>query len=309
MRGLARVMAAGAIAMAAGACTHYSQDTPEAVLASARQMVKEGHADHLTDLIYADSKQMRTLLDQLGGLLGDLQDLALAVQKAYPKDVQKLESDAAEAAKNGNASGFLQKMVGQMGQARSKRMPPADNGDEMRQTFDNAAKELFADPYGWLERSEEKLTVRTVSDDTAAIMWDGKPAFGVGLLMKQEKGRWYVLLPTSMPGVSQAMPKTEDGWEILGDMVQVFDSTLTELTDDVKKGRCPRLDDLANKAGEKAFLPAVMVFFAYEKYMEAERPPGQARPGRRGRGGGAGASGATGSSGVSGAAPAPKLGG
>lgn len=281
MRGVFRPLAVCAC-FALAACSKYDQDSPEQVLVSARKMVQEGHADHLTDLLYADSKEMRGLLDQVGGLLGDLQSLAMAVQKAYPKEVQKLESEAAEAAKSGNASGFLQKAMGQMGQARRRRGATPDNPEEMQHTFDNAFKELFADPYGWLQKSEGRLSVQHVSDDTAAVMWDGKPAFGVGLLMKEEKGRWYVMLPTGAPGVGSILPKTKEGWEILGEMVQVFDNMVTDLTDDVKKGRCKHLDEVASKAGEKAFLPAVMVFFAYGKYMDAERPPGD-QGARRGK--------------------------
>lgn len=261
------------------ACSRYPQDTPESVLASARQMVAEGRAERLTDLIYAENERMRDLLDQVGGLLGSLEDLAAAVQKAYPEEIAKLRTDAEEAAKNGEATGFLQRMAGQMVQPRrrGRNQPPGGDPDEARRTFDNAMKELFADPYGWLQRSEERLSVQTIADDTAAILWDGKPIFGVGLMMKQEGGKWYVVLP----GVSGVLPKKDEGWEILGAVVQVFDQLFVDLAADVKSGKCKRLDDLAHAAGEKAFLPAVMVFFAYGKYMEAERPPRPDRPSRR----------------------------
>jgi hypothetical protein len=43
------------------------------------------------------------------------------------------------------------------------------------------------------------------------------------------------------------------------------------LTKDVTSGRAAHLDDLARLAGEKAFLPAVMVVFAYGKSVEVER--------------------------------------
>jgi hypothetical protein len=265
------------------ACSRYDQDTPESVLVSARQMVQDGHAERLTDLIYADSPQMRALLDQIGGLMGTLQDLALTVQKAYPKEIDKLRADAEEAARSGNATSFLQQMVGQASQGRRRRGDPPPDPDSMRSTFDNAVKEIFADPYAWLQKSEGRLTVKTVTDDTAALLWDGKPVFGVGLMLKEEKGRWYLMLPTVGPAAS-ILPKTEEGWEILGSLVDVFDNTLLDLSNDVKAGKCKRLDDLAAAAGEKAFLPAMLAFLAYGKYMEAERPDEQQnQPRRRGR--------------------------
>jgi len=283
---LIRPIFAALCVLLVGACSDYQQDTPDAVLASARKMVEKGDARKLTELIYAENKEMRALLSDLGGLLGSLQTLGGEVRKAYPKEIEKLQADAAAAAKDGNATSFLQKMMSQAGggRRRGQGQPPMDP-DAAQATFNNAMKELFADPYGWLQKSEGRISTQTVTDDTAAILWDGKPVFGVGLMMKQEKGRWYVMVPTSVPGVGSILPKTADGWEILGDVVQVFDNTVTDLTDDVRKGRCKRLEDLAAKAGDKAFLPAVMVFFAYGKYMEAERPADQKnQPRRRNRG-------------------------
>lgn len=263
----------------------FPQDTPDAVLATARKMVQEKRADLLPNLIYADSKDMRKLLDQFGQTLGSLQDLAFAVNKAYPDEIAKLQEEAEAAAKNGQATSFIQKMVGQASQGgggrRRRGQPPAvpapGGDDDPRKAFNNAAKELFADPYGWLTKTEGRLTTQTIADDTAAILWDGKPVFGVGLMMKQEKGKWYVVLPTNAPGLGQVMPKSPETWEIMGGLLEVFDNALTDLTKDVKKGRCKRLEDVASKAGEKAFVPAVMVFFAYSQAMEAEKKEAKAR--------------------------------
>jgi len=267
-------------------CGDYPQDSPEVVLATARKMVQEKRADLLPDLIYADSKDMRKLLNQLGQTMGALQDLAEAVNKAYPEEIQKLKEDAEAAAKNGEATSFVQRMAGQMSAGQGNRRgrrgggqpgvtvsvgAEGDQSDDPRKMFDNAMKEIFADPYGWLTKNEQRLTVVKVADDTAAMMWDNKPVFGVGLMMKEEKGKWYIVLPTNAPGLGQVMPKSPETWEIMGGLLQVFDNMLTDLTNDVRKGKCARLEDLASKAGEKAFLPAVLVFFAYSQALDAEK--------------------------------------
>lgn len=288
--GLAQwLLAALASALALAACGRdYPQDSPDAVLAAARRMVQEQRADLLPDLIYAESPDMRKLLNQLGQTLGSLQDLALAVQKAYPEEIAKLKAEAEEAARKGEASSFIQRMAAQAAPQRGRRgrrgqgveikVGTAAAGDEdPRKLFDNAAKELFADPYGWLTKTEERLTVQKIADDSACLMWDGKPALGVGIMMKEEKGKWYIVLPTTMPGVGNILPKSPETWEIMGGLVQVFDNTLTDLTADVRKGRCPRLEDLASKAGEKAFLPAVLVIFAYGQALEAEKKEQKAK--------------------------------
>ncbi len=275
-------------------CHRYEQDTPDSVLASARKMIAEKHAERLTDLIYADSKDMRKLLDQMGQTLGSLQDLALAVQKAYPKEIAKLAADAEAAAKDGQASSYIQKMMSQAssslptGTGRRRRggpslpqMPQGDP-DEMRKTFDNALKEVFADPYGWLAKSEGRITTQSMGDDRAAIMWDGKPVFGVGMTMRLDKGKWYLELPTYAPGVNQIMPKSAEGWEILGGLFEVFDNAFADLAADVKKGKCKHLDDLASRAGEKMFLPAAMVVFAYSQLMDVDRKAQRAAGGDKG---------------------------
>ena len=296
-RGRARLV--GFLAVVAAAllpgCRHYEQDSPDSVLASARKMIAERQAQRLPDLIYADSADMRKLLNQMGQTLGALQDLALAVQQAYPKEIAKLTAEAQEAAKNGEASSYLQKMMSQAGsnlqggrRRRGGNTPqiPGGDPDEMRKTFDNALKELFADPYGWLAQSEGRISTVSMGDDGAAIMWDGKPVFGVGLTMRRDKGKWYIVLPTSFPGVSSVMPKSPEGWEILGGLFEVFDNAFTDLATDVKKGKCKRLDDLASRAGEKMFLPAAMVVFAYSQLMNADRKAQKAAGGDKAPGGG-----------------------
>jgi hypothetical protein len=272
-----RLLVAVALLPFLAACGDYRQDSPETVLATARKMVENQRADLLPDLIYADSKDMRKLLDQLGQTLGSLQDLALAVHKAYPDEIEALRLEAEAAAKDGKATSFIQRLASQatqgQGGRRNRRNAPTgpNTGQDMQQVLSGAAKEVFADPYGWLTKAEDRLTVVKVADDTAAIMWDGKPAFGVGLTMKQDKGKWYLVLPTNAPGLGRLMPKSQEAWEIMGSLVQVFDNMFADLETDVRKGKCKRLEDLANAAGEKAAVPAIMVFIAYGRLVDAER--------------------------------------
>lgn len=257
------------------ACRRYAQDSPESVIASAKQMVKEGHAEHLTDLIYADTKEMRQLLDKLGEVLGTLQDLGKEVQKNFPEEIDDLRKQAEEAAKKGEASNFLTRMVGQATQGGGRRrVSVGTNGveaDGMRSGFDLLIKEIFSDPYGWLEKAEGGLSVsrENMPDDMAKVLWENKPIFGIGVCLKEQDGRWYLMLPTDLIG--GRLPKSADTWEILGELMEVFDNTLKDLRDDVHQKRVRRLEDLAAKAGEKAFIPAALVFLAYEKAKEAEK--------------------------------------
>jgi hypothetical protein len=261
----------------------YPQDTPEAVLASAKKMVQKGDADRLPDLIYAATPQMRDLLNEVGTVLGSLQELAREVQRRYPEEIAALKAEAEASAKNGQASSFVQKMIGQAGamggNRRGRRGQPPAAGAEMddpRKLFDNAMKEVFADPYGWLAQSEGRLTVQTMTDDDAALMWDGKPVFGIGLLLHREGSKWYLMLPTNAPGLSKVLPKSKETWAIMGNLMAVFDNMIRDLTRDVRAGKAARLEDLGHLAGEKAFVPAVIVFFSYGRALEAEKKEAKA---------------------------------
>jgi hypothetical protein len=261
----------------------YPQDTPEAVLASAKKMVQNGDADRLPDLIYAPTPQMRDLLNELGTVLGSLQDLAREVQRSYPEEVAALRAEAEASALKGGASGFIQKVIGQagpLGDGRGRRGGRSPAGaaeiEDRRRLFDNAMKEVFADPYGWLAQSEGRLTVRTWTEDDGALLWDGKPVFGIGLPLHREGGKWYLMLPTNAPGVSRMMPRSKETWQIMGDLMSVFDNMIRDLTRDVRAGRAPRLEDLGHRAGEKAFVPAVLVFFSYGRALEAEKKEAKA---------------------------------
>jgi hypothetical protein len=274
MRPLARPIAllvAAALVALAPACSRYDQGSPEAVIAAAKEMVRTGHAERLPDLVYAESKDMRDLLSKLGEVLGTLQDLARDVQAAFPEEIEAYQRQAEEAAKRGEATSFLQRITGQaLGGRRSRRLDTSpEEAEKMRAGFDTLMKDIFADPYGWLQQSEGRLTVSREGcpDDTAKVLWDGKPLLGFGVQLKNEGGRWSVVLPVP----AGVMPRSPDSWEILGCGLEVVDKMLSDLRDDVRSRRVRRLEDLAHSAGEKAFLPAVLIALSYGKLKEAER--------------------------------------
>ncbi|HYD00086.1 MAG TPA: hypothetical protein VEB22_02570, partial [Phycisphaerales bacterium] len=65
----------------------YSQATPEDVLASAIQMVRDGNTERIADLIYADNVEYRTTLTRLGHLFGTMQGLGKAMAERFPNEV------------------------------------------------------------------------------------------------------------------------------------------------------------------------------------------------------------------------------
>lgn len=272
MRGLFRWVAGALLVAALGAspagCDNgYSQKTPDDVIKTARLMVERGDADRLTDLIYAENKQFRALLDQLGAVFGDMETLAQAVAKKYPDEVAKLKKDAEDAAARGEASSLFARLAG----AGTRRVR-GQGGGEAQDQFNKLVKALFADPYAFLRDNSGKLTTTSIDDDRAAVLWEGKPVFPpLGLLLQRQHGKWYMVLPTNLPGVSSVMPHNDDEYEIFGAIIESIDNMVVDLTDDVREGKARDLEEVSRKAGEKAFIPVALAAFAYSQAVEARK--------------------------------------
>jgi len=255
----------------------YGQESPDAVVKAARQMVEQGRADQLTTLIYAENEDWARLMRRFGIMLGNLQKLGVSLQEAFPKEIAELKAQADEAAKKGQATGLLQQFTGQRSlfQRRGKGAMPSREDQNRRQDAINAAiRRLFADPYAFLEDNAGRLTTTMVSDDIAAVLWDGQPILPpIGLSMKREvvkgKEKWYFILPTNLPYASMFMPRSKDEFRMFGSLVATLDNVVLDLTKDVKEKRVSSLNEVASKAGERVLIPAAMVFYAYGKAVEA----------------------------------------
>ncbi len=257
----------------------YGQESPDAVLRTARLMVEQGRADRLTTLIHAENEDWARLMRRLGVMLGNLQKLGLALQEAFPKEIAELKAQAEEAAKKGQATGLLQQFTGQRSPFRGRRGTSREEQKRRQDAINAAIRRLFADPYAFLEDNAGRLTTTMVSDDVAAVLWDGRPVLPpVGLSMKREvvKGRerWYFVLPTNLPYASMFMPRNEDEFKMFGSLIATMDNVVLDLTKDVKERRVASLNEVASKAGEKVLIPAAMVFYAYGKAIEARNKAG-----------------------------------
>ena len=290
-----------------------AQGTPDDTVAAAFKLVRGGQAEKLPRLIYADSRELRSVLGRLEKLTGAMQELGTAVGKRFPNDVAAYSKQAEESIKNGigekkgaglgsasthtgsgggsgttpgtggstggkpasaaaaaRASGF----AGLFGQ-RPRVAPTAGQPnalsaapDARRREFEQMIGRIFADPFSWITSVEGRLTTQMIADDQAAVLLDGAPVPPIGLSMRRADGKWYFELPLSLPVISGYVPQTFSEWSIVGSLIRVFENTVRELTDDVKSNKVNRIEQLAEKAGEKAFVPAVMVFVAYTKEMD-----------------------------------------
>lgn len=265
-------------ALALPACDRapsYSQATPNDVIRSAAQMIKDNRAELLPNLLYAENDEMRRLYRALGTFMKHTQELAQALQAKFPEEVNKLKKQAEEAARKGQAT----TLFGQIAQAQSRaRRGPPDKSQQ--DAFNAALKRIFVDPYGSLDDGVDHLSTTPINDDVVAIMVDGKPMLApLGLTMRRVKpdGRetWAVVPPLNVPGVANFVPKTKEEFQIWGSLIKTIDNVVVDLSKDVKSGAMKSLDDVSKKAGEKVLAPAAMVMFAYSQAMESRKKAAQ----------------------------------
>lgn len=242
----------------------YSQATPEDVVKSAVEMVKGNDAGQLPNLVYADSEEMRALMDRVGVLFQHLQELSRAASKRWPEEYAQMQADALKSATE-KTPGLLGMMAQAGGGRGARRAGAGQNPDQIRDMF-NA---VLADPYGWIDRNASRLSAIKTTDDLGAVLVDGEPAIPViGLPLKKDGDKWYVALPTNMPPISSFWPRTRQQWVILNCFVQVIDNAVVSVTKAVEEGQVGNIKQLTDKLQEKAIFPGMLVLAPYGKEID-----------------------------------------
>lgn len=248
----------------------YKRDTPDAVIESIFLALESGDAGSLHRFVYAESSEVELVLSEIGRLLGSLQRLSATIQQRFPDEVARIRNEsAARAAAGRGARGILDAArSANRGQGAPTRSDPA---------FNAAASAILADPLGWLERAKGRVSTIQIADQTAAVLIDDRPAFGIGMTMRLEEGAWWIELPLRAPGIARFAPRTLEEHQVLASMLRVLDNTVVELDADLQRGEASTLDEAAALAGRKAFGPIAIVFIAYQRALEA-RNTTQAAP-------------------------------
>lgn len=262
------VVAAVAIALGLLGRRSYSQETPDALLVSARQMVVDGNARRLPELVWADEPEMRPVFQRIGRLLGNLEQLGATVHEAFPDEIADVRAKAEEAAASGEGGSVIARMLTGQGMPSGVRSRGGrvEVGVGPGDGFNAALRELFADPYGWLERSEGRLTTEYVTDDIVGLAWDGRGVIGLQLI--ERNGKWYISSPTDLPIVRSRIPDDPDTYRILESLVATLDNAVRDLDREVKAGEIQSLTSLASEAGEKAAPMFIFGVIAYGKFLE-----------------------------------------
>ncbi len=265
------------------ACSEERPASPEAVITVAKQMVADNRAEQLYTLIYTESDREKRVLREVGSLLGHLQDLAQAVNKAFPEEVAELRKQAEEAAANGQASSMVAGIL--TGQRNSNRTSRSNRGSRTaasplsEQALTDVFASLMADPFAFLEEQEDRLGSEFISPDLAALTWDGKMLLPpLGVLLKKSEGSWYVMLPTNLPQIKDNLPDNDEFWQALPELVRVFDNMIVDLSKDVSEGKVHDLASLSEEAGKKALIPMLIAAYAIGKAAQDQEKDEEPAP-------------------------------
>ncbi len=234
-----------------GCSENYDRSTPEATVASMTAMVKNGDVDQLPGVIYTEDPNLKSMLAEIGPLLFRIERLAETVNERFPGQVETLKKLAAD------------KAVEQAGKTARARQMDEDYWQSRTQLF-------LAEPFKNLEEQLARVSVVEISSDMYAIQFDGKPAFGVGLVMRklEEDGQWYVEWPSNIPGMARFLPQTEAEWRIARSVLKSITNGVTWTEERIGDENLQNLDDVMRQAQEEIFPPVVVGAGLYMRAIE-----------------------------------------
>lgn len=265
---------------------HYETDMPEAVVASAGQMIRDHRADRLVELIEAvppdeagteRDRRMRDLLIGLGRVLAAAQDLHAAVELAMPDELDRLARELEQAEARGETTSLLATLMPQRQRGRRGSGPMNNETPERREARERAFARILADPFGKLDdavtENIDRVGIAEVGADVVAVTWDGRPVLPpFGLTMRRHEEGWRVVPPTSLPMVRRFMPETEAEFQVWGSLMATVEALLDDLRRDVQSGQIDSMRELSRRAVEDAVIPVGMVMVALGKADEEDKP-------------------------------------
>ncbi|MEQ8850270.1 MAG: hypothetical protein RIB32_00645 [Phycisphaerales bacterium] len=276
---LAALVVVGVIALlAARPPKPYPASTPDEMLDSMAAMVTAGEPGRLPELVEVappwdettDRERMADLYIRLGRVLDAAGTLAQTASESFEPQVAVLEEEL----ERGEVPSLLGSIM-QSSRSRGEFSLGFGRGPQGRERAARALAALLIDPYRQLAEGRDRITTSEIDPDTAAILWDGRPAippFGL-LIRKQDDGVWKLVPPLQMPMVQRMLPKTESEYQIWGSLLATLENLLIDLESQVRSGRIKSLEALSNKAVESAIVPMGMVMMAYANAVE-ERDEG-----------------------------------
>ncbi len=238
MREFSRTIAAAitplclSLAAGCGGEQAYDTSTPEAVVVSAQEMVRNGDASRLPELIHIDARDIQyedgvteasaiaEVKGKLSELLGRMWTVGETLQARFPEESIESLDEAVE-------------MVND-----------ATGGD-----WTDAVGRVLSDPFRFVEQSQERLEIIDLGDGTAAVLWDDEPALGGFVAMVEVDGGWKIGIPIELVRDTDYWPQTRWEWSVVASMLLSIENTLEDFERMVDGDRFKSLSQASAYAG------------------------------------------------------------
>jgi len=231
---------------------YYDQSSADATIQSLAEMVRNGDIGRLPELVRSNDENLNKTLKSAGIIFERIQLLSDTLKKKFPDEVDELiEKAKTTATEEANKV--------------AKRRGQTDWGERLQT--------LFIDPSGAIDDFMSRATVAYADDETYALLIDGQPAFGIGIILKQnpENQKWYLNWPDNLTGMVKMMPQTDAEWMIIRSMLKSISNGVRWTERGIREDKIKQLDDVWQHAAMNVAPNVVVQWLIYEQAVK-KRP-------------------------------------
>ena len=222
---------AGALLAAIWGCSDpvYDTSTPDAAVASMRQMIADGRADLLATMVHVDTRDVtfddgvtessavEDVREKTGDMLAQLWRVSTSLRDRFPDEVDhELEVAADRAAEFG---------IGQY------------------------IRGALVDPFRFLDEQQSRLSVEDLMDGTALVLIDDEPLMGGELAMIETGEGWRFYVPLDLVQDAPFWPQTRHEWAVVASMMLGVENALGDFEAELEQGEFRSLRDASERAG------------------------------------------------------------
>lgn len=219
------------VAAALGGCADptYDASTPEALLDSMQQAVKEGR----------------------------YQDLPQFIEIAA-RDIE-FDDGVTEASAIGDVKKKLSDMLGQLGRVSEKLKPLVEKDKKKakkevdrisdRFGFGPIVERIMTEPFAVLDESRDKLEAEDLGDGTAALTYEGDPIAGGFVAMIETGDGWRITVPIELVQSNEYWPQTRHEWAVIASLMLAMENSLAMFEAELDEGKFKTLDQASERVG------------------------------------------------------------
>ena len=207
----------------------YDTSTPEALLDSMQQAVKDGRYEDLPRFI-----------------------------EIAARDIQ-FEDGVTEESAIGDVKGKLSDMLGQLGRVSRKMKPLVEKDSKKAKTqldrlsdrfgFGPIVENIITDPFKVLDESRDKLTAEDLGDGTAALSYDGDPIAGGFVALVETGDGWRVTVPIELVQSNEYWPQTRHEWAVIASLMLSLENSLNMFEEELDAGKFKTMDQASERVG------------------------------------------------------------